>query len=152
MPRISLPSIPGLRASSIIACSTAPEEMPTGTPSSRATARAAAKASRSATRSTPSRLASSSTTGQWSDTARRALGYFGGDAGSDEPNAPIGTFRVSTNSYRSDRIDPNGKPRLHLRLIRDFGRPTEREDAIDLEMGGEVKTSEISRVTIGARR
>lgn len=67
-------------------------------------------------------------------------------------NAPIGTFRVSTNSYRSDRIDPNGKPRLHLRLIRDFGRPTEREDAIDLEMGGEVKTSEISRVTIGARR
>ena len=67
-------------------------------------------------------------------------------------NAPIGTFRVSTNSYRSDRIDPNGKPRLHLRLIRDFGRPTEREDAVDLEMGGEVKSSEIGRVTIGARR
>ncbi|MEO7411005.1 MAG: hypothetical protein ABIU10_06770, partial [Sphingomicrobium sp.] len=67
--------------------------------------------------------------------------------------APNGTFRVSTNTYDSDRLDPNGKPRLHLRLIRDFGRPTEREEAVDLEMGGgEKKEVEIGRITINGRK
>ncbi len=47
--------------------------------------------------------------------------------------APTGTFTVRTNNFRSDRIDPNGLPRLNLRLIRDFGRPTEREESLDIE-------------------
>ena len=46
-------------------------------------------------------------------------------------NAPNGAFEIRTNNYRSDRIDPNGRPRLHVRLIRDFGRPDEREESID---------------------
>jgi len=47
--------------------------------------------------------------------------------------APPGTFTVRANNFASDQIDPNGRPRLQVRLIRDFGRPTEREESIDLE-------------------
>lgn len=48
--------------------------------------------------------------------------------------APVGTFTVRTNNYASDRIDPNGAPRVTVRMIRDFGRPTEKEDSVDLEL------------------
>ena len=48
--------------------------------------------------------------------------------------APKGRFTVRTNRFASDRIDPNGLPRLHARLIRDFGRAQEREESIDVEM------------------
>jgi hypothetical protein len=48
--------------------------------------------------------------------------------------APNGNYVVRTNTYRTDRLDPNGRPHVYARLIRDFGRPSEREQLIDLEM------------------
>ena len=49
--------------------------------------------------------------------------------------APAGTYTVRANVYSADSIDPNGLSLLTARLIRDFGRPTEREEAVDVELG-----------------
>jgi len=54
-----------------------------------------------------------------------------------------GRYTIRANVYASDRLDPNGTSRVTARLIRDWGRPTEREDSIDLDLqrgqNGEVR-------------
>ncbi len=45
-----------------------------------------------------------------------------------------GNYAVSANIYAADRLDPNGAPVLTARLIRDFGRPTQREEVVDVEL------------------
>ncbi|MES2445363.1 MAG: VIT domain-containing protein [Pseudomonadota bacterium] len=45
-----------------------------------------------------------------------------------------GVFVVQANVFASDRIDPNGPSLLTAHLIRDFGRPTQREEAVDIEL------------------
>lgn len=45
-----------------------------------------------------------------------------------------GSYAVSANIYAQDRIDPNGAPVITARLIRDFGRPTQREEVVDVEL------------------
>lgn len=61
---------------------------------------------------------------------------------------PGGRFTIESNMFRNDRIDPNGTPRLYVRLIRDFGRPEQREEIVDLEMGA----TQSNRVTLGTIR
>lgn len=48
--------------------------------------------------------------------------------------APGGGFEVLANIYRMDAINPNGTPVVSARLIRDWGRPSQREEVIDLEL------------------
>lgn len=48
--------------------------------------------------------------------------------------APDGTFTVRATVFSADRINPNGSSRITAHLIRDFGRPNEREEAIDIEV------------------
>ena len=48
--------------------------------------------------------------------------------------APGGTYVVQANVYAPDRIDPNGPSLITARLIRDFGRPTEHEESVDIEL------------------
>lgn len=48
--------------------------------------------------------------------------------------APEGTYTVRANVFAADRINPNGSSRITAHLIRDFGRPNEREEAIDIEV------------------
>ncbi|WP_265535903.1 YfaP family protein [Sphingomicrobium astaxanthinifaciens] len=62
--------------------------------------------------------------------------------------APGGSFKVSSSVFRRDRIDPNGAPWLRARLIRDFGRPTERVDYVDVAMDGQLR----DRVPLGRLR
>ncbi|WP_265561727.1 VIT domain-containing protein [Sphingomicrobium arenosum] len=50
--------------------------------------------------------------------------------------APGGSFEVSSTVFSRDRIDPNGAPWLRARLIRDFGRPSERIEYVDVAMDG----------------
>ncbi|HEY6814805.1 MAG TPA: hypothetical protein VI168_04625, partial [Croceibacterium sp.] len=45
--------------------------------------------------------------------------------------APRGTYRVRVNGFSGDRINPNGAGRVLVRLIRDFGRPGQREELVD---------------------
>lgn len=49
-------------------------------------------------------------------------------------NAPTGAYEVRANVFAPDRIDPNGAQRVTARIIRDFGRPNEREEVIDIEL------------------
>ncbi|HEX8380991.1 MAG TPA: VIT domain-containing protein [Allosphingosinicella sp.] len=48
--------------------------------------------------------------------------------------APDGTYTVRANVFAADRINPNGSSRITAHLIRDYGRPGEREEAIDIEV------------------
>ncbi len=48
--------------------------------------------------------------------------------------APAGTYLVQANVYASDAIDPNGLSLITAHLIRDFGRPTQREESVDIEL------------------
>jgi hypothetical protein len=57
--------------------------------------------------------------------------------------AAKGRYTVRAKVFSPDRLDPNGTSRVTARLIRDWGRPTQREESIDLDLqrgqDGEVK-------------
>lgn len=48
--------------------------------------------------------------------------------------APRGPFTVRAHVYSPDRINPNGASQVTATLIRDFGRPTQSEERIDIEL------------------
>ncbi len=41
---------------------------------------------------------------------------------------------ISVNVYATDRINPNGTTVMTAHLIRDFGRPNQSEEAMELEL------------------
>jgi len=41
------------------------------------------------------------------------------------------------NAYARDQLNPNGATRVTAHLYRDFGRKTQREEMMDLELGPE---------------
>jgi hypothetical protein len=45
-----------------------------------------------------------------------------------------GNYVVRANVYASDQLDPNGTSRVTAHLFRDWGRPTQREESIDLDL------------------
>ena len=57
--------------------------------------------------------------------------------------AATGRYTVRANVYSPDRLDPNGMSRVTAHLFRDWGRPTQREESIDLDLkrgqNGEVR-------------
>ena len=48
--------------------------------------------------------------------------------------APTGTFTVRADVYSSDELNPNGASRITARLIRNFGRPDEKEEMVEIEL------------------
>jgi hypothetical protein len=48
--------------------------------------------------------------------------------------APGGTFTVRAHVYAADRLNPNGASNVTVKLIRDFGRPTQSEEVVDVEL------------------
>jgi hypothetical protein len=60
--------------------------------------------------------------------------------------APDGRYEIDVNVFATDRINPNGATTVTARLIRDFGRPTEHTELLDLELGPEQH----GQVRIGA--
>lgn len=48
--------------------------------------------------------------------------------------APGGTFTIKSNVYAADTIDPNGASFLTVHLFRDYGRATQREEVVDVEL------------------
>ena len=49
-------------------------------------------------------------------------------------HAPNGTYTVRVNVYRSDRINPNGATTIRAQVFRNYGRPGEREQTLELEL------------------
>lgn len=63
--------------------------------------------------------------------------------------APAGTYTVQANVYAADRLDPNGPSLVTAHLIRDFGRPTQREQSVDIELTRDSKGSKmIGRIVV----
>jgi uncharacterized protein YfaP (DUF2135 family) len=48
-----------------------------------------------------------------------------------------GVYKVIIDGYAPDRLNPNGKGRIMVRMIRNFGRPNQTEDLIDAELSFE---------------
>jgi len=48
--------------------------------------------------------------------------------------APNGTFEIRANIFASDQLSPNGAQRVSAHIIRDFGRATERDEVVDIEL------------------
>ena len=48
--------------------------------------------------------------------------------------APNGTFTIRADVYSDDEINPNGASRITARLIRNFGRPDEKEEMVEIEL------------------
>jgi hypothetical protein len=65
--------------------------------------------------------------------------------------APPGTYMVQANVYAPDRIDPNGATILTAHLFRDFGRPSQREESVDVELKRDEQGAKmIGRITVPA--
>ncbi|HEY0027157.1 MAG TPA: VIT domain-containing protein [Allosphingosinicella sp.] len=70
--------------------------------------------------------------------------------------APAGTFTIRANVYAADAINPNGASRISARLIRNFGRPNEKEELVEIELlpdkGGDRDADDESVRLIGKLR
>ena len=67
--------------------------------------------------------------------------------------APAGAYTVHANVFAPDRLDPNGATLLTAHLFRDFGRPTEREETIDVELKRDEQGAKmIGRLNLPAGR
>jgi tetratricopeptide (TPR) repeat protein len=60
----------------------------------------------------------------------------------------IGRYSVTADVYASDRIDPNGVSRITAHLFRDWGRPNQRVESIDLDL----QSGKADKVKIGTLR
>jgi tetratricopeptide (TPR) repeat protein len=56
--------------------------------------------------------------------------------------APAGAFGVKAEIYSDDPINPNGTARVIARFIRDFGRPNEREEMLEVELLPQKETED----------
>jgi len=45
-----------------------------------------------------------------------------------------GEYVLRVNVYASDRLDPNGPTTVRVRLFRDWGRPTEKQETFTIEL------------------
>jgi uncharacterized protein YfaP (DUF2135 family) len=48
--------------------------------------------------------------------------------------AKAGTYTVQANVFAPDRLDPNGASVLTAHLFRNFGRPNQQEQVVDVEL------------------
>ncbi|HVQ08415.1 MAG TPA: VIT domain-containing protein [Allosphingosinicella sp.] len=67
--------------------------------------------------------------------------------------APAGAYEIRANVFAADRLSPNGAQRVTARIVRDYGRASEREELVDIELlpdesGGERR---VGTVTFAAR-
>ncbi|TWB21872.1 vault protein inter-alpha-trypsin-like protein [Nitrospirillum amazonense] len=64
--------------------------------------------------------------------------------------APGGEYTISANIYRTDRLNPNGPITVRAHLYRNYQRPTEEAQVMQIELKpGEDGTRVVGRVTVG---
>ena len=66
-----------------------------------------------------------------------------------------GKYKVTVHGYSPDRLNPNGKGRVMVRLIHNFGRANQREELIDADISFEraddnERGKHIATMTIGS--
>ena len=67
--------------------------------------------------------------------------------------APAGTYEIRANVFAADRLSPNGAQRVTARIVRDYGRATEREELVDIELlpDDQERERRVGTVTFGPR-
>ena len=67
--------------------------------------------------------------------------------------AAPGTYTIRANTYAADRSNPNGPSGLSVRIVRNFGRPNQTEEQMDLEMRTEDSGSRqlVGTITVPGR-
>jgi Vault protein inter-alpha-trypsin domain/Uncharacterized protein conserved in bacteria (DUF2135) len=64
--------------------------------------------------------------------------------------APNGQYKVQSNAYAGDRLDPNGPTSLTVKLYRDWGRPTQKVESFVVELNrGQQQSIEVGRFVKG---
>jgi hypothetical protein len=67
--------------------------------------------------------------------------------------APSGEYVLRVNVYASDVLDPNGPSTVRVRLFRDWGRPSEKQEAFTIELKAEDDGAmKVGRFMIGRGR
>jgi hypothetical protein len=68
--------------------------------------------------------------------------------------APRGIYTVRADVYAGDRIDPNGPSVVTVHIIRNFGRPNQSDESVDLEVLNDDKGEGrlVGRVVVGPTR
>jgi hypothetical protein len=63
--------------------------------------------------------------------------------------AQKGVYEIRANTFASDRSNPNGPSSLTVRVIRNFGRPNQSEELLDIEMDAENRDMrQLGKITI----
>lgn len=66
--------------------------------------------------------------------------------------APNGTYTIRANVFAGDRIDPNGPSVVTAHVIRNFGRPNQSDESVDIEVLGDDREGRlIGRVVVGPK-
>jgi hypothetical protein len=64
-----------------------------------------------------------------------------------------GQYEVRANVYASDRLNPNGSTTVRARIFRNWGRPDQAEQVLELELKkGESGTQLVGKITVGPTR
>lgn len=64
-----------------------------------------------------------------------------------------GQYRISANVYATDRLNPNGSTTIRARIFRNWGRPDQEEQTLELELKpGEAGTRLVGTITVGPPR
>lgn len=67
--------------------------------------------------------------------------------------APDGTYVLKVNVYAADVLDPNGPSTVRVRLFRDWGRPSEKQETFTIELKkGDNGAMTIGRFEIGKKK
>lgn len=64
--------------------------------------------------------------------------------------APNGTYVVSANVYAGDRLNPNGATVVTARMFRDYGRATQQQEIVDIELTPDERGEKlVGRLVVG---
>jgi len=67
--------------------------------------------------------------------------------------APDGTYVLKVNVYAADVLDPNGPSTVRVRLFRDWGRPSEKQETFTIELKkGDNGPMTVGRFEIGKKK
>lgn len=67
--------------------------------------------------------------------------------------AQAGAYRVQIDGFDADRLNPNGAGRVMIRLQRNFARPSQQQQLVDLDIGftkrsREERTRPVATLTV----
>ena len=67
--------------------------------------------------------------------------------------APKGEYQIKVNVYRTDTLDPNGATTVRATLFRNWGRPDQSSEIIEIDLEGKGQGARpVGRFKVGPGR